>query len=114
MVADIHFGAALEVAEMCRAAADAGAGNEAGGCHVEAVCVDVTSEQSVRAMMDHAKQKFGRVDYCVNSAGVSKMYMHRRISLSKCALAVGLLPTASSQSLICPQNSPPLPHEMES
>lgn len=92
MVADIHFGAALEVAEMCRraAAAAARAGNEAGGCRVEAVCVDVTSEESVRAMMDHAKQIFGRVDYCVNSAGVSKTCMRRRISdIIECAFWEG-------------------------
>lgn len=80
MIADIHFGAALEVAELCQAAA---ADNAVRSCHVEAVCVDVTSDESVRSMMDHAKQKFGRVDYCINSAGVSQLCMRRRSSLLK-------------------------------
>lgn len=76
MIADIHLAAALEVAELCRQAAAAGnapAARRKSCCHVEAVCVDVTSDESVRSMMDYAKQKFGRVDYCINSAGVSSV-----------------------------------------
>ena len=36
-----------------------------------ALFVDVTSEESVQAMVEATVQKFGRVDYNVNSAGVS-------------------------------------------
>ncbi|TVY43295.1 2,5-dichloro-2,5-cyclohexadiene-1,4-diol dehydrogenase [Lachnellula subtilissima] len=36
----------------------------------ESVVVDVTQQHSVQAAMDHAVRTFGRIDYCVNSAGV--------------------------------------------
>jgi NAD(P)-dependent dehydrogenase (short-subunit alcohol dehydrogenase family) len=36
-----------------------------------AVKVDVTDATSVKSMVDRAVEKFGRIDYCVNSAGVS-------------------------------------------
>lgn len=74
MVADIQLAAAQEVAEMCRAAA-AAASKGASSCRAEAVFVDVTSEESVRAMMERALQAFGRIDYCINSAGVSEIPM---------------------------------------
>ena len=35
------------------------------------VVVDVTDESSVQSMVDFTLNKFGRIDYCVNSAGVS-------------------------------------------
>ena len=34
--------------------------------------VDVTDAQSVQNMIDRALQEFGRIDYCVNSAGVNQ------------------------------------------
>lgn len=74
MVADIQLAAAQEVAEMCRAAA-AAVSKGACNCRAEAIFVDVTSEESVRAMMEHAKETFGRIDYCINSAGVSEIPM---------------------------------------
>ena len=37
-----------------------------------AVQVDVSDEDSVRAMVDTAVKEFGRVDYCVHCAGVSR------------------------------------------
>ncbi|KAG8164441.1 hypothetical protein KVR01_006359 [Diaporthe batatas] len=65
LVADVNLNAAREVSELCRAAA-----SHTGGFLVEALAVDVTSEESVSLMVRHAVQAFGRVDYCVNSAGV--------------------------------------------
>jgi NAD(P)-dependent dehydrogenase (short-subunit alcohol dehydrogenase family) len=34
--------------------------------------VDVTAEKSVTRAMEHMVQTFGRIDYCVNCAGVSR------------------------------------------
>jgi NAD(P)-dependent dehydrogenase (short-subunit alcohol dehydrogenase family) len=38
----------------------------------KAVLVDVTKEDSVRNLFREAVSEFGRVDYCVNCAGVSR------------------------------------------
>lgn len=37
---------------------------------VKAVAVDVRSQASVKSMVDAAISTFGRLDYCVNSAGI--------------------------------------------
>jgi NAD(P)-dependent dehydrogenase (short-subunit alcohol dehydrogenase family) len=39
---------------------------------VKAILVDVRSKESVQAMVDATVNEFGRLDYCVNSAGVIK------------------------------------------
>jgi NAD(P)-dependent dehydrogenase (short-subunit alcohol dehydrogenase family) len=39
--------------------------------HTLVVVVDVTDAESVKAMVDAAIKEFGRIDYNVNSAGVS-------------------------------------------
>lgn len=36
-----------------------------------AVQVDVSDDDAVRAMIETAVKEFGRIDYCVHSAGVS-------------------------------------------
>ncbi|KAF3766677.1 NAD(P)-binding protein [Cryphonectria parasitica EP155] len=66
LVADINIGAAQAVVELCKTAA-----RDAGTFDAEALHVDVTSEESVSLMVQNALQKFGRIDYCVNSAGVA-------------------------------------------
>lgn len=50
------------------AARAAGEVDDAGGCG-ESVRVDVTSRRSVEAMVDRAKDRFGRIDFQFNSAG---------------------------------------------
>ena len=35
-----------------------------------AIAVDVADEESVQTMVDATVKQFGRIDYCVNSAGV--------------------------------------------
>lgn len=42
-----------------------------------AVKVDVSDEESVAAMVAYTLQKFGSIDYCVNSAGVSNSRFSR-------------------------------------
>jgi NAD(P)-dependent dehydrogenase (short-subunit alcohol dehydrogenase family) len=42
-----------------------------GGGH-DAVAMDVTSEESVKAAVDFAAKKLGRIDACVHSAGINK------------------------------------------
>ena len=36
-----------------------------------AVEIDVTNEDSVQTVVENAMKEFGRLDYCVHSAGVS-------------------------------------------
>lgn len=38
--------------------------------------MDVQDEKSVQDMVDFVGQKFGRLDYCVNAAGVRQASMH--------------------------------------
>lgn len=64
MVADLDIAAARRVADETKAAA----ANP--HCKVEASHIDVTSEQSVRDAIKTVSQLFGRIDYCVNCAGV--------------------------------------------
>ncbi|RYP10659.1 hypothetical protein DL765_008041 [Monosporascus sp. GIB2] len=65
VVADLHLEAAQEVARQCEEAAGSREGFKA-----LAVAVDVGSRESVDAMVRSAVDAFGRIDYCVNSAGV--------------------------------------------
>ncbi|TVY83915.1 2,5-dichloro-2,5-cyclohexadiene-1,4-diol dehydrogenase [Lachnellula suecica] len=69
-VADLNLEDARKVAQECTAVA----ANPK--FSVVAQHVDVTSEVSVRETAEHAIQVFGRIDYCVNSAGVSPLLFH--------------------------------------
>ncbi|KAH8159964.1 hypothetical protein CIB48_g8290 [Xylaria polymorpha] len=64
LVADIDLTAADSVVAECKAVA------AHGGFRAESFRVDVTVEESVKALLDHAVLIFGRVDYCVNCAGI--------------------------------------------
>ncbi|CZR44813.1 uncharacterized protein FPRO_14565 [Fusarium proliferatum ET1] len=64
LIADITVRLAKDAVSECKAAAV----NKEFRC--EAIHVDVTREDSVQNMMSHAVQTFGRIDYCVNSAGI--------------------------------------------
>ncbi|ROT38903.1 NAD(P)-binding protein [Sodiomyces alkalinus F11] len=64
LVADVNLEAATEVAAECRAAAT----NEQ--FRAVAVHVDITQEDSVRTVMALMAEIFGRMEYCVNCAGI--------------------------------------------
>lgn len=68
MIADLNIEEARQVAAECMTAATTA---ERPGFRVEEVYLDVTREGSVRAATDHALEIFGRIDYCINCAGVS-------------------------------------------
>jgi NAD(P)-dependent dehydrogenase (short-subunit alcohol dehydrogenase family) len=72
LLADINEAGAMEAAEESKKLAT----NPS--YEALAVKVDVTDAASVQAMVDRAVEKFGRVDYCVNSAGVSDHGRWRR------------------------------------
>jgi NAD(P)-dependent dehydrogenase (short-subunit alcohol dehydrogenase family) len=74
VVADVNHEAGRKVAEETRASATHP------DFRVEVAEVDVTVEQSVRDAMSRAVELFGRIDYCVNCAGVS----WSRLYLSSC------------------------------
>ncbi|KAJ2971760.1 hypothetical protein NUW58_g9326 [Xylaria curta] len=65
MVADINLGAAASVAKTCLAA------SVVPQFRVKSVHIDVTLEESVKCATRRMVEAFGRIDYCVNSAGVS-------------------------------------------
>lgn len=65
VVADIDLGAAKCLAAECMNAA------ANGDIQVEAAEIDVTLEDSVSNATSFASRTLGRIDYCVNSAGVS-------------------------------------------
>ncbi|KAI1170962.1 hypothetical protein F4777DRAFT_594517 [Nemania sp. FL0916] len=65
LVADINLKAAQEVA------AEAAALSSRSGFRAEAIEVDVSVEESVTAMIVYMSDTFGRVDYCIHSAGIS-------------------------------------------
>ena len=64
MIADLDANAAASVATDCRAVATNSK------IRVEHVQIDITVEASVQQAVAHTSQAFGRIDYCVNSAGV--------------------------------------------
>lgn len=68
VLADINLASVKETAKQCREAASS-RGNDSVVIH--ALQVDVSSEESVNSMVQEAVAKAGRIDYCVNSAGVS-------------------------------------------
>jgi NAD(P)-dependent dehydrogenase (short-subunit alcohol dehydrogenase family) len=65
------------------AAAEAAARLRAGGLDVEPVTVDVTSEASVRAMVESVLGRWGRVDILVNNAGVESSKPFLEIGLEE-------------------------------
>lgn len=65
MIADLNLEAARNVVAECQAVATNSQ------FRTEAVQVDITREDSVRNLVDRMVQVFGRIDYCVNCAGVS-------------------------------------------
>jgi NAD(P)-dependent dehydrogenase (short-subunit alcohol dehydrogenase family) len=69
--ADINLTAALEAAEESKAQATNSA------YRAIAVQVDVSSEGSVQRMVDTTLKEFNRIDYGVNSAGVSRLRISR-------------------------------------
>ncbi|PHH80581.1 hypothetical protein CDD80_840 [Ophiocordyceps camponoti-rufipedis] len=64
VVADRDGEAASRVAAECESVASAS------GFRVEAVEMDVSSEESVQAVTENMVRALGRIDYCVNCAGV--------------------------------------------
>lgn len=68
-MADINREAADETARLCKEAA-LERGNDSLDIHV--LEVDVSKEQSVESMVREAVAHVGRIDYCVDSAGVSQ------------------------------------------
>ncbi|KAI1855542.1 hypothetical protein JX265_004625 [Neoarthrinium moseri] len=64
LVADLDYAAACVVAENCQTIAS----NP--DFQAEGALVDVCSEESVSQITARAAQTFGRIDYCVNSAGL--------------------------------------------
>ncbi|KAB8293739.1 hypothetical protein EYC80_009224 [Monilinia laxa] len=64
ILADINLESALAVVKECQSI------SSNPEFRADGVEVDVTLEDSVQAVMNHAVSTFGRIDYCVNSAGV--------------------------------------------
>lgn len=71
MVADLDADAGGKVAAECRAVATNAE------FRVEQIHVDITIEASVKHATDQTVQAFGRIDYCVNCAGVSSLRIMR-------------------------------------
>ncbi|PFH62267.1 hypothetical protein XA68_14398 [Ophiocordyceps unilateralis] len=69
VIADRDVKAAAQVAAECKAVATAAQ------FRVESVHMDVTEKTSVEQATDYMVQAFGRIDYCINCAGVSG-WMH--------------------------------------
>ena len=76
MVADLDVDAAGNTAADCKAVATNA------DFQVEQVHIDVTQELSVQNATAQAMQSFGRIDYCVNSAGVSPSNSLARLLLT--------------------------------
>ncbi|KAF2644243.1 NAD(P)-binding protein [Massarina eburnea CBS 473.64] len=64
LVADMNLDSARAVVEECRGVATAA------GIRIEAIHIDVGSTESVQQATEHMVKTFGRIDYCVNSAGI--------------------------------------------
>lgn len=64
MVADLDIDSANEVASACKSSAI----NP--NFRVRSIVVDVTLEESVKHAAEDTAEAFGRIDYCVNCAGV--------------------------------------------
>jgi NAD(P)-dependent dehydrogenase (short-subunit alcohol dehydrogenase family) len=77
LVADVAIEAAADVVAECKAVAT----NTR--FQAEAVHVDITQEDSVRSLTGRMAEVFGRMDYCVNCAGVSRpVHMHSRFPVT--------------------------------
>ena len=61
----MNLDSAKHVVEECKAAA------ATENCHIEAIHIDISQPESVEQATAHMVKTFGRIDYCVNSAGVS-------------------------------------------
>lgn len=75
MLADIDYKAATKTAEDSKALATDG------DYRSLATKVDVVDAESVQGMVDLAIREFGRIDYCINAAGVcshSNEMLHKR------------------------------------
>lgn len=68
--ADRNLPAAEEAAETSRRIA-----NNHDSYHALVIQVDVADRQSIEGMLSQTLEKFGRVDYCVNAAGVCSISM---------------------------------------
>ncbi|KAI0102909.1 hypothetical protein GGR51DRAFT_562113 [Nemania sp. FL0031] len=64
LVADINLEAAKATAAECRKVA------KNPNFRAEAIHLDVVQEEAIQAAVDKALELFGRIDYCVNGAGV--------------------------------------------
>ncbi|KAF6813134.1 3-alpha-(Or 20-beta)-hydroxysteroid dehydrogenase [Colletotrichum musicola] len=67
LIADISVTAAASAVAKCEAAATNSR------FRAVAIHVDVTLEDSVQSLMDQMTQAFGRMDYCINCAGIGAM-----------------------------------------
>ncbi|KUL86301.1 hypothetical protein ZTR_08596 [Talaromyces verruculosus] len=72
-ITDINLEAAKNVAAECKAVATSA------NFRVETLQVDITQEDSVQSATKHMVETFGRIDYCVNCAGVG-VQVQRAIS----------------------------------
>jgi NAD(P)-dependent dehydrogenase (short-subunit alcohol dehydrogenase family) len=68
MIGDVDIRAAQAAADACMTISAAGGGNTS--FRAEAIHVDVTVEASVGHAVSMMTQSFGRIDYCVMSAGI--------------------------------------------
>ncbi|RYP78474.1 hypothetical protein DL769_003179 [Monosporascus sp. CRB-8-3] len=64
VIADLNLEAAKQVAAECKAEATMAE------FRVDALYLDVTREDSLKIAIDHVLGMFGRIDYCVNCAGI--------------------------------------------
>lgn len=76
MVADLSLDAARNTLAECEAVAT---NAQFRGQIIE---VDVTQEESVSHLFGEAAKAFGRIDYCVNSAGVSDKPVRRMVKVT--------------------------------
>lgn len=72
MFADIDVGSAEKAASESQSLA------KHSSYRAVALAVDVSREDDMAAMIAKTVQEFGRIDYAVNSAGVSFQFMHNR------------------------------------
>jgi NAD(P)-dependent dehydrogenase (short-subunit alcohol dehydrogenase family) len=74
IIADLNLEAARSVVRECRSSVATTKISDSINSFVEAVQVDVTKEASVEALFQATTEKLGRIDYFVNSAGVSAFF----------------------------------------
>ncbi|KAI9154977.1 Cupin-domain-containing oxidoreductase virC [Paramyrothecium foliicola] len=64
LIADLNAESAAQAAIECSAV------STVAGFRAEAVFIDVTSEDTINEVLGHMQKLFGRIDYCVNCAGI--------------------------------------------